>query len=108
MRRGRVHLGAPLDLDEPQPRAFEQLVPGGRRRCREKPSHQLAQLYRSFFVSHRLTSLVAPGPLVSRPQSVERARYRKLAFLGLSPSSRPACSEPRGHPGSETAWPPLC
>jgi hypothetical protein len=71
-----------LDFDEPQPRAFEQLVTVGRRRCCEKPPRQLAQLYRSFFVSHRLTSLVVAGPLVATPQGVERVRYRKLAFYG--------------------------
>ena len=67
MRRGRVHLGASLDFGEPQPRAFEQLVAIGRRQCSAKPARQLAQLYRSFFISHRLTSLVVPGPLVGRP-----------------------------------------
>jgi hypothetical protein len=67
MRRGRVHLGAPLNFDETQARAFEQLVTVGRRRCCEKPSRQLAQLHRSFFISHRLTSLVLAGPLVWRP-----------------------------------------
>ena len=61
MRRGRVHLGASLDFDEPQPRALEQLVAVGRRQCCAKPARQLAQLYRSFFISHRLTSLVSPG-----------------------------------------------
>jgi hypothetical protein len=58
MRRGRVQLGVSLDFDEPQSHAFEQLVTAGRRRCCAKPSRQLAQLYRSFFISHRLTSLV--------------------------------------------------
>jgi hypothetical protein len=74
MRRGRVHLGVSLDFDEPQPRAFEQLVTVGRRRCCVKPSRQLAQLYRSLFIS----SLVVPGPLVG-PSGRGTARFRKPA-----------------------------
>lgn len=85
MRRRRVELLVCLDFNEPQPRAFEQLVTVGRRRCCVKPSRQLAQLYRSFFISHRLTS--PRGPRAARraaPQGLERPRSRKLALYGAN------------------------
>jgi hypothetical protein len=74
MRGGRVELLVSLDLDEPAPRAFEQLVTVGRRRRCLKLSHQLAQLHRSFFGSHPLTSLVVDGPRVGRPVKVCNGR----------------------------------
>ena len=58
MRCRRVELRVSVDFDEPSPRAFEQRVTVGRRRCCLKPSRQFAQLYRPFFISHRLASLV--------------------------------------------------
>jgi hypothetical protein len=50
MRRGRGELLACLDLDQPQPRAGEELVTLGRRRARLKPLRELPQLHHSFIL----------------------------------------------------------
>jgi hypothetical protein len=62
MRRGRTELVACLDLDQPQPRAGEQLVPLARGRARLKPSHQLPQLHHSFVLWKHLVPKLAVRP----------------------------------------------
>ena len=59
MRRGPVECLPKLDLDNPHPRAGEQLVPLGRRRALLNPSRQLAQLHYSFVLwKHLFPKLV--------------------------------------------------
>jgi ketosteroid isomerase-like protein len=102
MRRGRVELSVSLDLDEPSPRAFEQLVTVRRRRCCLKPSHQLAQLNRPFFISHRLTILVVtPGAGAS---SGSPSRSPTGAFHGTCGAMPPPPRPPFSISLRQTAW----
>ena len=101
MRRGRVQSRRVLDFDEPQPRAFEQLVTVGRRRCCAKPSRQLAQLYRSFFISHRLTS--PRGPWAARRAGLLKAWNGRALGNLRSDRGYTACST--GPASSRRVWP---
>jgi hypothetical protein len=79
MRRGRIELGACLDLDQPQPRAGEQLVPLARGWARLKPSHQLPQLHHPFVLwKHLVPKLAVEARIrrfVGRPsRGLKRAR----------------------------------